>query len=435
MKITLIDPQGFSDGLNTGLGYLSAVLDRTGYNVSVIDMNNKAGNTQKRISGIRNSDMIGISIKSYTLENSLSLLKTIKATKTKATLIAGGPHVSLDSQNFLRNNKFDIAVVGEGEKTFLELVKKSSLGRIRGIAFRKGDEIIVNEKREWIKDLNKLPFPKYDNFDSVQDKGRIEYYPLVTSRGCPYNCSYCSVGNLIGKRWRARKPRNIINELLNARKKYKSMEFKVLDDNFTMDIKRAKELCQMLINEKLNFSWSCPNGIRADRLDMELLQLMKDSGCHTIALGIESGCKPVFNKIAKGEKLEHIKSAVSMANRAGIKVDGFFIIGLPSSTYIRDKQSIAFAKKLGLDSASFGLLVPYPGTPVWKWTKKNRDVKILRNWKGGFHIGFLPKPVFETGKYRQGERLKMYYLANLRFLKPKKLLFIIKSLFKRIKKG
>jgi len=436
MRITFIDPPGFSDGLNTGLGYLSAVLDRGGYDVSVLDLNNKIGNEKKRISTIINSDIIGISIKSFTLESSIKILKMIK---TKAILIAGGPHVTLDFHNFLSENGFDIAVIGEGEETSLELIKalesSRDIKKVKGVAFKKDNEIIVNEKRDWIKNLDKLPFPKYEKFDSVKDTGMIEYYPLVTSRGCPYNCSYCSVGTVIGKKWRARKPKNIISELIQARKKYHSREFKVLDDNFTLDMKRAKEICQLLIEENLNLKWSCPNGLRADRLDMELLQLMKDSGCHTIGMGIESGCEYVFDKINKGERLEDVKNAISMAKKVGLRVDGFFIIGLPGSTYENDKKSMDFAKRVGVDSASFGLLVPYPGTTVWDWMNKNKGVKILREWKKGFHLGFKPKPVFETNSYKGKDMLKMYYLANLRFLKPKNIFFIIKSLFKGLKKG
>jgi radical SAM superfamily enzyme YgiQ (UPF0313 family) len=424
MKIAFIDPPGFSNGLNTGLGYLSAVLDKHGYDVSVLDLNNKTGNQKKRLSHISDSDTIGISIKSFTLKNSLALLKMLKS---NATLLAGGPHVTLDPYNLMKETNFDIAVIGEGEQTILKIVSGKYRNKIKSIAFREDNNIIINEKRDWISDIDGLPYPKYDCFDSFN--GKIERYPLITSRGCPYNCSYCSVGTVIGKKWRARKPKNIIDELIQAKEKYKSKEFEILDDNFSLDMRRAKSICQLLIDNKINMAWSCTNGVRADKLDSELIELMRYSGCNSIAIGVESGCREVFDKIQKGENLADIENAVSLAKKAGMKVKGFFIIGLPESTYKKDMQSIEYAKKLQMDSISWGMFVPYPGTRAWEWSKKN--ARFLRDWKDGFHIGFNPKPVFETRNYKEWERKKAYYLANIRFMK-KDIPTILKLLFKRI---
>jgi len=412
MKIVLIDPKGLTLGLNSGLGYLASSLKNRGHIVNVIDFNNRPGNEKKRLAVIKDAQYVGISIKSFTLEESIKLAKLTRKINSKAIIIAGGPHITTDGYNFLNENDcFDLAVIGEGEKTILDIANKKNYDKINNLIYRKEDEIRVNSRDKWIKDLDTLSFPDYTCFDS-----KMEAYPLVTSRGCPYQCTYCSIKDIMGYKWRARKPEKIIEELKQTNKKHKINEFKILDDNFTLDTDRAKKFCKLLIKNNINMKWSCPNGIRADRLDKELIELMKKAGCYSISIGIESLHPEVFKKINKGESLDDVKRAIKMIKLAGIKVEGFFIIGLPGSTYKKDKFAIKESKKLGLSAASWGILVPYPGTKVWDWLNreiKRGNAKMLRNWKKGFHIGFFPKPVFETTQYKAREMLKAYYLANI----------------------
>ncbi len=338
--------------------------------------------------------------------------------------------MAIDGYNFLKENSvFDMCVVGEGEEAIKEITDGKKIEKVNGIMFRKGRKISTTKRRQWIKDLDKLLLPDYGSFDSVS--GKIDSYPIVTSRGCPYNCTYCSVGDVIGKRWRARSPENIIKELFHAKEHYQSTKFKILDDDFTLDMNRAKRLCQMMIAEKLGMKWSCPNGIRADKLDSELLSLMKESGCFSISLGIESLAPDVFENINKGEKIDDIKNAVINAKKAGIKVEGFFIIGLPGSTYEKDILSIKEAKKLKLNSSSWGILVPYPGTKVWGWVINNKDARMLKDWRDGFHLGIKPEPVFETKDYTASERLKAYYLANMTFAGKKTIAGAFRMIIKK----
>jgi len=427
MKIVLIDPRGFSDGLNTGLGYLAAILKE--HDVAVVDFNNKLGNEESRLSAVKDADVVGMSVKSFTLNEALRLAEIVRKINPNVKLIAGGPHITIDGYNFLKENMiFDIGVIGEGEAPFFEIASGKKQEDVKGIVFRKGEDVVVNDAYGWISNLDALPFPDYSVFDSVGDG--IASYLLVTSRGCPYSCTYCSVGNVIGKKWRARSPKNIIAELVQAKEKYRSEAFKVLDDDFTLDIKRAKEICRLLIDSKLEMRWSCPNGIRADRLDEELVSLMQQSGCNFVSIGIESGDAEVFEKIKKGEKLGDVEKAVNMLKSAGIKVHGFFIIGLPGSTYKKDRESANFGKNIGLDSASFGILVPYPGTEVYTILKNDKSVRWLDDWKHGFHIGFKPKSVFETMQYTAKEMKKAYYLNNMAFMKLRDIPVLMKLLLK-----
>lgn len=411
-NIVLIDPEGYTRGLNVGLGYLSAILVKNEYNLKVLDYNNNARKKDKRLESVRKADFVGISIKTLTVENGVNLARKIKQVNKDVKIVCGGPHVILDGLDFLKEHEeFDIGVVGEGEEALLEIVSGKDLNEIKGIIYRSKRDIFSTPRMEWNKNLDEIPFPNYDYFDSVPEVIKSAGYPILTSRGCPFNCTYCSVREISGRAWRARSPQNILDELHHAKDKHKIKEFYIVDDNFTLNMNRAKDFCQMLVSEKMNLNWSCPNGVRADSLDKELLCLMKESGCTSISLGIESGVPEVFGRIKKGEKLDDIENAVKMAKDCGVKVFGFFIIGLPGSTFELDKKSVEFAKRIGLKKATWNLLVPYPRTEVWRWVQENGIV--LRDWKEGYHFGAKPKIVFETREYTERERIDAFYSANL----------------------
>lgn len=411
MKICLIDPPGLTKGLNVGIGYLASSLIKEGHVVSAIDMNNDTNNIENRIESIKDYDLIGVSIKSFTVQSACELSKITG----RKDLICGGPHITLDGYNFLQENpNFGIGVVGEGETTLVELVNaiENGLGLedIKGIIYRDRNKIIVNPRRDFIGDLSSLSHPNYEVFDSFT--GIIEKYPLITSRGCPYLCTYCSVRETSGKRWRPRAPDDVIKELQLSKSKYDTRIFSVLDDNFTQDISRAKKICQLLIERGLDMKWGCSNGIRADRVDEELVALMRDSGCESVSIGIESLDETVFNAIKKGEKLEEVKRAIRTLKKYKVKVEGFFMVGLPGDNLQRTKSSLQLSKKLDLDRALWNLFVPYPGTEAWQWV--NENAKIIRDWKQGFHFGAKINPVFETEDFSEKERVYAFKLANVK---------------------
>ncbi|MFA4819941.1 MAG: radical SAM protein [Candidatus Aenigmatarchaeota archaeon] len=582
MKIVFVDPKGVWEGLNNGIAYIvSNIGDQ--HEIKVVDFVNRSGNVKKRLDVAKDADFVGISMKSFTLDESIMVANMVRKINPAAKIIAGGPHVMVDGVNLLRENPiFDFGVFGEAETTFKEILSGKDPATIGGVIHRAAGEVIKNPSREWNTDLDSLPFPTYDNFDSLESK--IENWPLVTSRGCPYLCGYCFSGDMlvrtdigivkikdvengmkvitdkgrwkhvvrtfkrhysgkmlkinvngkdpilatpnhkvkvfrnkfemiradeleahdmvvevlptvssaisgnqflmfknkstenllkinsieeinfsdnvynleveddhtytvngiavsncnvpavIGRRFRTRSGRNIFDELMYAKEKYGSKEFKILDDNFTLQMDRAKDICKLFIDEKLNMKWTCPNGIRADRLDEELCFLMKEAGCYSMSIGVESGDPEVFDKINKGEKLEDVERGIKLAQAAGIKVHGFFIIGLVGSTYESDKRSMEFAKRLGI-TASWGILVPYPGTEVWEQIKHDPKTRILRDWKEGFHVGARPKPVFDTLEYTAEERVRAYYYANMTSIKKKDIPRAAKMIIKGLISG
>ena len=417
MNICFVDPKGIHFGLNTGIGYLVSYLkayygaDR----VDVFDFNNNQSDADERIERISRYDIVGFSVKSFTKDSAVDIARRVK-TKNNI-LIAGGPHVTLDGVNFLKENEaFDYGIAGEGELSLAGLLKaiesKEDPSSIGGVIRRTADGGVRSAGHsERIRDLDAMPYPDYGVFDSVRD-GNIHNYPVVTSRGCPYLCTYCCVKDVMGKKWFARSVENIVGELKDVRKKYNINCFNVQDDNFSLDMKRAKAFCDALMKENLSMKWSCPNGIRADRVDEELMAKMRSSGCFAVAMGIESGVESEFAAIKKGEKLGDIVKAIELAKRNKIWVFGNFIIGLPQSNLESIRESVRFAKKLDLESCIFNLLVPFPGTEVWDWANKNG--RMLMDWKDGFTQGKNPKIVFETDDFTKEERIRAYWEANIK---------------------
>lgn len=413
MKICLINPEGVNKGLNLGLAYLSEYIsqDPSVKEIKVIDLNNWKRDFKDVLKEVIAFDVIGFSVQSATCETAKKLIEKVKTSDN--LIIVGGPHISIDGENYLKENpQIDFGFIRESDLTIKRFLKylngKEKLENIPGLIYRENSKIIVNKDLELQKNLDNLPFPNFDYFDSVNKK--IDQYPLITSRGCPYSCSYCCVNKIVGKEWLSRSPEILIAELKHAKEKYHSNHFAILDDNFTLDVKRAKKFCELLINENLNMSWECQSGIRCDRIDEELFNVMKKSGCDAVTLGIESGSQKVFDKIKKGETLEDIENAIKLAKKVGLRTRGFFIIGLPGATVDDEYKSIRFAKKIKLDQAIFGLLVPYPGTEVWDWAIKGSY--FIGDWYKSKHFSGTIDSVIETKEFSREDRIKMFKMAN-----------------------
>ena len=409
MKVFLIDPEGLNKGLNIGVGMLAACLKKAGYKVGVIDMNNNSSDVRTRLAAVAKDDLIGISIKSFTISSAVQIAEMVG----RKDLICGGPHMTIDGVNFLQENpSFSLGVWGEGEETLpglIRAIKNGGIESVKGVIHRQGSRIISSPLAEFNPDLDSLPDPDYSDFDSVN--GKIIDYPLITSRGCPYGCIYCCVGSVSGKKMRFRSIERVVAEIERAKRDFCSESFAILDDNFTFDVERAKEFCRLLMKDGVDMDWSCPNGLRADRIDDELAALMAESGCKHASIGIESFDEGVFKGINKGESLAEIKKAVSCLREHGIRTNGFFLIGLPGDSLQRSLHSLKEASITGLNSAHWNIFVPYPGTKAWEWVEKHGTLR--RSWKSGGHFGPQVRPVFDTPGYSQTEMLRMYNRANI----------------------
>ncbi|MDY6853878.1 MAG: radical SAM protein [Thermodesulfobacteriota bacterium] len=428
----MVDPPGKNRGLNTGLGYLSATL-RESHDVNVLDLNN----IEIGLCGDPNPDMpideleeriidavddhkpelFGVSVKTFTANITKHIFRIAKQRKPDMFTVVGGPHITLDGVRFIEENRIDFGIQGEGEYTTLQLcnslVEGRGLENIDGILYRQNGHIVKNSIRTRVLDLDALPFPYYKNFSSVLKNGcSLQEYPLLTSRGCPYKCSYCSMPRIMGSKWRCHSSSRVIKELQNASEQYGSRSFTVVDDNFTLDLDRVEDISNLLIKEKIDLPWNSQNGIRADRISASLAHKMRRSGCYYVWIGIESADEKVFNRINKGERLDDIRRGILHLKKAGIGVGGFFIVGLPYSTKETDLKSTDFVKEHGIDGWWFNF-VPYPQTKAWNWVQNHG--KLLRSNQGVLQFGTNSiDPVFETEEYTKESRKNTFNEIHIR---------------------
>lgn len=424
-KIILIDPPGWQGAANNqraypnvGLAYLASALQKNNFEVAVIDLNNQNLNPEQVMTIIRRESpsVVGFSAKTATVTACEQIAGEIKKAFSQLPLIIGGPHATLSWPELLATNLFAAIMLGEGEENISSLsralINKQKDIRLDGIVTPELSANGVEFAPTLIKNLDSLSFPNYKLFPiNVQNFIR-QAYPLSTSRGCVYNCIYCSVPLVSGRRFRARSPQNVIEELLQAVERYQIKGFEIIDDNFNLDIKRAKEICRLLISNNLKLRWSCPNGLRADRVDQELANLMFRAGCGSVNVGVESGDPDVFNNIQKGETLDQIKNGIKIFQREKIQVTGFFIIGLPFDSIKAQKKSFALIHELNIN-ALFSMLVPYPKTALWDWVHKNdlligdpRDALHFSDQKDKINI------IFETKDFSKEEKKLVYEMVN-----------------------
>ena len=392
MKICLISPPYNSSvksvvGASSpplGLAYLASVLRDT-HEVRIIDSNI----LDYRMEDVRRElqdfypDIVGITSVTPSIPQAYAVAKMAKDVRKDCTVVMGGPHVTFLPVQTLRECEYvDIIVKGEGERTVEELTeaveKGVSLEKVRGITFRKGDKIIDNKPMPFIKNIDEIPFPSRDllPFDKYQANG-VRYTTMLTSRGCPFGCSFCASSRLFGGYWRGRSPKNVLEEMRIIYEDYNTKNVEFLDDTFTLNQKRAEEICDGIIREGWDITWGASS--RVDTLTRRLVEKMKRAGCWVLYLGIESGCQRILNGVGKRITLEQVKKAVRIVKNAGIEVLGSFIIGFPDDTLKSIKQTIKFAKSLNIDYAQFSILTPYPGTPVFNYAVEN-DLLLTKDW-------------------------------------------------------
>jgi magnesium-protoporphyrin IX monomethyl ester (oxidative) cyclase len=305
------------------------------------------------------------------------------------TVVLFGLHPSSRPEACLENADVDFVLIGEPENTVSELVEALEVGKhdfkdIAGLGFRENGKAVLNAKRAIIENLDSLPFPArhllpMDIYAQAvkQNPLRGEIYKpysiVITSRGCPYNCVFCSNCIVWGKQWRPRSPKNVVDELEQIIKTYRIEQVDFSDDNMTLDRQRMAEICDLIVQRDLRFEWFTPNGIRADSLDEALLRKMKAAGCKKIRIAPESGVQRIVNDvIKKNQDLKAVEQAVVLCKKVGIKVGCFFVIGLIGETKADIEKTIEFAYKLrtlGADTFIFSIAMPLYGTAFYEQAK------------------------------------------------------------------
>lgn len=368
-------------------------------------------------------DIIASSAKTTEYFPVRDLMTKIKEKFPKITTIVGGVHVTVFPEECANEKCFDILVFGEGDKTIPDILTAKKLSDVPGIMYRdkKLKKNIFTKKRELIKDINELPYPAWSLFDlSKYKNSRLSSRNdpvghLETSRGCSYRCNFCNK-SIFGTFYRIKNVTRVVDEI-EYMLKCGFKEIHIIDDSFTQNIVRAKEVCREIIKRKLKFSWSLINGVRVNLVDKEFFQLAKEAGCWQSGFGIESGDQKVLNRINKQITLAQVKKAVKIAEEAGIDTFGFFILGLAGETVKSMQKTIDFAKSLPLTTAKFGICIPYPGTAYFKELEAEGRIKTY-DWSK-YKIHQVEDPLFDHPNLAWNE-ISMYRKKAFRefYLRP-----------------
>ncbi len=372
----------------TSLAYLAAVMKENGFEVEIIDCIAEKiyWNAFEIIIQQKRPDYLLINVISSTINNDMKAAEIGK--KIGTTTIVVGPHVTVLPEQTLKDFSFiDFAILGEAEETIKDLINSieqkiaiDDFAKIKGICFRNKDRIISTGKRPLINDLNSLPIPLHEllpiNKYNLPFIGR-RYTFVTTSRGCPYRCIFCRSPINWDRQVRYRSAESIIKEL-EYLKKINVKNFLIHSDIFTVNKDIVINICKEIINKNWKFRWICNS--RVDTVDREMLVWMKRAGCVMISYGIESGSQKVLDMANKGITIEQTKEAVKLTQKAGIKVWGYFIIGLPGETKETVEETIQLSKNLHLDLVNFAVATPYPGTEFYEMSLKNNWL-VAKRWE------------------------------------------------------
>lgn len=413
-----------------GIAYLAAVIQKTGkYDLQVLDALSE-GNVnegipladgkirygltdQELMDRIRafNPDVVGVaclfSAMQWDMGNACSLAKEVNP---DIVTVIGGAHVGLTPQELIRQHKeVDFLIEGEAEVTLLKLLESLNAGflapELNGIAFWRDGKVQHIPKTDYIMDLDTIPFParglfnmrKY--FESPNSHGfykKTPYTQMITSRGCPNKCTFCALGAHWGSKQRMRSANNVLDEIEFLIQEYGIREIHFEDDNITSNKKRAMAIFEGMIERQFNIIWHVPSGMAANTLDEELLTKMKESGCYSLTLAIESGNQHVVSRLMKKPvNLKRIPGLVKQIRNLNMDVRGFFILGYPDETKENMRETINFAREIELDWSYFSIFSPLPGTKSYntcleKGYIKKEDFDPLRS----FHQSIVRTPEF-----------------------------------------
>jgi|ETNmetMinimDraft_20_1059909.scaffolds.fasta_scaffold32771_1 radical SAM superfamily enzyme YgiQ (UPF0313 family) len=388
--------------------------------------------------------VIGFSAMTPQFLRTVRIAKDISKRFPEILTIIGGHHASIMPYETLEEDCcLDLLVYGEGEETFLEIINKykergwnkeeflkdaDCLKAIDGIAFRdKDSNIKINKSRRQIEDLDSLPSPAWD----LLPLGK--YIPLpnqylnkpvihmVSIRGCPFDCDFCSNNSVFGRKIRARSPERVVDDIKYVKSKYNMKEISFWDDTMTVNKKWLEKFCNCLIENKVNVTWTCYS--RVDTVNLEILKLMKKAGCWNIFYGYESGNQQLLDNINKGITLEQIRNANKWTKEAGIEVRASFMIALPGETPEMAKKTIDFAIELEPEYAQFSITTPYPGTKLFDTAKKSGRLREDFSKYNMWEVVYVPEGYMDEKQIVAIEKLAM-----------RKFYFRFRFIFEKIKR-
>lgn len=414
-----------------GIGYMSSYMKARGQDVQLWD---------PEIQGISDDEMVdiiarerprvvGLSSATPSFSRACRMAKKIRQA-SDAIIVFGGVHASTFPEQTLEfNEQFDITAFGEGEQTMAELAEvlhtdgmdPHALGDVAGICFRDRGKVVRTKDRGLIEHVDTLPYPDRESvpLDLYRATGHIgvssQVANMITSRGCPARCTFCESFLTMGYRFREHSPRYVVEEIRMLQSRWGVRQIVFNDDTFTMNVKRAKDICRAMIDARLNVKWFCFARVTCGK-DPELLELMRDAGCIHINLGVETGDPTILKRIKKGTTLPQARRTFKRCRELGIKTSAGFIFGFPGETLETIQRTVNFAIELSPDVAFFNILVPFPGTEVWRdfpeLHGKEHDPMFWDGFKTASAGGL---PLIELPGVSRQELKSAVIQANLRF--------------------
>ena len=423
MKIQLIQPPQFDFGKNrrfleegpivtytmpVGLGYLASMLENAGHEVNIVDaycMKSPWQELEEKIKKF-SPEVIGITSLSDQRASCYQLIRLIKSIGSRIKVVLGGHHPTLMFEQILQKFPVDAVVLGEGEVTMVELVKawqeNKEIDEINGIAFCKNQKIIKTDPREMISNLDTIPFPAYhlidisaykgwhfiDQIFSLLGRGTRDYQQasLITSRGCPGKCSFCSVRQMWGPKWRKRSPHNVVDEIEMLYKKYNVEFFVFADDIFSVDQKRVMSICEEILQRGIKIDWGFQTAVKFVSSDM--LNLAAKAGCKAVIYGVESASETILKKISKNITVDQIINAFELTKNAGMLTGAYLMVGNIGEDRITIRETIKLLKVIKPDIIVPQILMICPGTELFEIAKSQNFIN------DNYWLSDLPLPYY-----------------------------------------
>lgn len=401
IDVLLICPNYYSKALITdaiihpiNLAYLAAYVREKGISVDIIDgraLNYSLDDYKDAIIKLK-PKIVGMTVMTSYVNQAVDIARIVKSVSKNIMVVVGGAHISaLPVDTLASYDVFDVAVVGEGEETLAELTKKvlkndCDFSGINGIYYRDNGVIKGTKPRGLIKDLDSLPYPAFDLLPLEKyrpafqwDKKR-PYLMVYANRGCPYNCTFCASKSNFGRTVRFRSPESVVDEIEYYKGRYGVKEIIFYDDTLVINKNHILDLCDIMIRRKLDIAWGCFSTV--DAMSFELAKRMKEAGCFTIFLGLESGSERMLKSMNKSYKsVKQARQVVSDVRKAGIQAVGSFIFGVPGETEETIKETIDFALDLPLNYAAVFPVVPFPGSEVFQYAKEKKILPdVIEDW-------------------------------------------------------
>jgi anaerobic magnesium-protoporphyrin IX monomethyl ester cyclase len=409
-----------------GLMYIGAILRREGFNVSLLDSMAEKKRYEEILDKTNRYDIVICPIATSNCRDVYDFLKSLRVKYRIVT----GTHASYFWKDILERGIAEIVITGEPEFSVLETVKaiasNGDFTDIRGISYIKDGKVVRNPDMPLIQDLDALPFPDRDLIKN--SNYWTSFFPkdnftiLLTARGCPARCTFCTTHHYYNYTYRVRSAENVVEELKEIKRKYGIKSFGFWDDTFTIKKERTIKICELMIKERLSMKWTCLS--RADTVDLETLRIMKKAGCMQIQYGVETGVQEILNNVRKGITIQKIEKTINEAKQVGIEQTLFFMIGNKGENKETVRKTVEFAKRLDPEYVSFNIATPFPGSALYEEIK---DVEGLDMHK--FDTLTAPISLCELSVEELNKSVKNAYREF--YFRPK---YIIKTFLRTMKR-